>query len=240
MTSRDSGFDVLPDVFSPGEMQGVSAHLATPTLRRSRAGARNAGSDPVVAALARDNRLVRIARGVLGGDPFPYRATLFDKSKHSNWLVVWHQDTALPLRTRRDVPGWGPWSIKAGVLYAHAPAEALSRIVALRVHLDDSTAENGPLKVLPGTHHLGVLTDAQIKDSSRAIEPVACLVGAGGVVVIRPLLVHSSSKVSGPAPRRVVLHIEYATSRQLGDGLELQFADISEQLRPDRVASSTT
>jgi hypothetical protein len=239
MTSRDSGFDVLPDVFSPGEMQGLSAHLATATLRRSRAGARNALSDPVIAALARDNRLVRIACGVLGGDPFPYRATLFDKSKISNWLVVWNQDKALPLRTRRDVPGWGPWSIKAGVLYAHAPAEALSRIVALRVHLDDSTAENGPLRVLPGTDHLGVLTDAQIKDGSQAIEPIACLVGAGGVVVMRPLLVHSSSKVSGLAPRRV-LHVEYATSRQLGDGLELQIADSSEQLRPDRVASSTT
>jgi hypothetical protein len=239
MTSRDPGFDVLPDVFSNGEMQAVSAQLATASLRRSRAGARNALSDPVIAALARDNRLVRIACGVLGGDPFPYRATLFDKSMRSNWLVVWHQDTALPLRTRRDVPGWGPWSTKAGVLYAHAPAEPLSRIVALRVHLDDSTAENGPLKVLPGTHHLGVLTDAQIKDSSRAVEPVACLVGAGGVVVMRPLLVHSSSKVSGLAPRRV-LHIEYATSRELGDGLELQIADIPGQLRPDRVASSTT
>jgi hypothetical protein len=237
MTSRDSGFDVLPDVFSPGEIQAVSAHLATAALRRSRAGARNALSDPAIAALARESRLVRIACGVLGGDAFPYRATLFDKSKNSNWLVVWHEDKALPLRTRRDVPGWGPWSLKAGILYAHAPAEALSRIVALRVHLDDSTAANGPLKVLPGTHRLGVLTDAQIKDSSRAVEPVTCLVGAGGVVVMRPLLVHSSSKVSGLAPRRVI-HIEFATSRQLGDGLELRIADNSEQLRPDGVASS--
>src|SRR4029450_10564411 len=101
MTSRDSGFDVLPDVFSPGEMPAVSAHLATASLGRSRAGAWTALSDPVIAALARDNRLVRIACGVPGGDPFPYRATLFDKSVRSNWLVVWHQDTALPLRTRR-------------------------------------------------------------------------------------------------------------------------------------------
>jgi len=239
MTPRDSGFDILPGVFSAAEIESLSAHLTSATLPRSRAGARNALSDTGIAELARDGRLLRIASRVLSGDAFPFNAILFDKSKRSNWLVVWHQDTALPLRTRREVPGWGPWSIKAGVLYAHAPAEALSRIVALRVHLDDSTAENGPLMVLPGSHDRGVLTDAQIKDSSRAVQPVACLVGAGGVVVMRPLLVHSSSKVAGLAPR-TVLHIEYATSRLLDDGLELQIADISEQLHPDRVASGTT
>ena len=36
----------------------------------------------------------------------PFRATLFDKSPQANWLVVWHQDTALPLRRRLDISGW--------------------------------------------------------------------------------------------------------------------------------------
>ena len=70
----------------------------------------------------------------------PFRATLFDKSPKSNWLVVWHQDTALTICERIDAAGWGPWSTKAGVLYAHAPAAALERVVALRVCLDDSTS----------------------------------------------------------------------------------------------------
>jgi len=82
----------------------------------------------------------------------PCRATLFDKSPRSNWLVVWHQDTVLPLRLRHEVPGGGPWSVKSGVLYAHAPAGVLEGIVALRVHLGDSLADKGPLRVLPGTH----------------------------------------------------------------------------------------
>jgi hypothetical protein len=42
--------------------------------------------------------------------------------------------------------------------------------------------------------------------------------------MMRPLLVHSSSKASGPLPRRV-LHIEYATSRVLGDYVELDLVD---------------
>ena len=103
-------------------------------------------------------QMIDLAREVLGPDAFPFRATLFDKSPTANWLVVWHQDTALPLRERIDQPGWGPWSIKEGIDYAHAPATALSQVLALRVSCDDSTVDNGPLRVLPRTHTLGVLS----------------------------------------------------------------------------------
>ena len=90
-----------------------------------------------VAAMARGSRLLGIAQEILGSKAFPFRATLFDKSPKANWLVVvWHQDTALPLRDRRELPGWGPWSVKEGVNYAHAPASAFCRVLALCVHLD--------------------------------------------------------------------------------------------------------
>jgi hypothetical protein len=59
-------------------------------------------------------------RKILGPEALPFRATLLDKSPTSDWLVVWHQDTALPLRERRELPGWGPWSVKEGVIYALA------------------------------------------------------------------------------------------------------------------------
>jgi ectoine hydroxylase-related dioxygenase (phytanoyl-CoA dioxygenase family) len=53
--------------------------------------------------------------------------------------------------------------VKEGVVYAHAPANALSRVLALRIHLDDSTERNGPLRVLPGSHERGVMTDEEIE-----------------------------------------------------------------------------
>jgi ectoine hydroxylase-related dioxygenase (phytanoyl-CoA dioxygenase family) len=167
--------------------------------------------------------MLAIARQFLHTEPFPFRATLFDKSAQSNWLVVWHQDTALPLRERRDIAGWGPWSIKGGVTYVHAPASALSRVIALRMHLDDSGADNGPLRVLPGTHTFGLLGDEAIAEIARTAEPIDCLVDAGGVIAMRPLLLHASSKARSDRPRRVV-HIEYADSPVLGDGLELALA----------------
>src|SRR5207302_1956302 len=131
---------------------------------RTRAGIRHAMRFEAVRAIAEHSALKQLACEVLGPRASPFRATLFDKSPVANWLVVWHQDTALPLRARIETPGWGPWSTKEGIPYAHAPASALSQVLALRIHLDDSTVENGPIRVLPGTHTLGVLSDERIDE----------------------------------------------------------------------------
>lgn len=178
---------------------------------------------PQIACLANDTRLMQIAQQALGSEPFPFRATLFEKSGKAKWLVIWHQDTALPLKERFDQSGWGPWSKKAGIDYAHAPAWALSRVAALRVHLDDSTTENGPLRVVPGSHELGVLNDEEIAGAVKERGYTECPVGKGGVLMMRPLLIHASSKGRSNAPRRV-LHIEYADSALLGPGIELAVA----------------
>ena len=219
----NDGFAIVPCVFAAPELDGLSRDLEALALQRSRAGARHLLSVPAVASLARDPRLTSLACEVLGGDAVPFGATLFDKSDQANWLVAWHQDTALPLLERHAVAGWGPWSTKRGVLYAHAPATALSQVVALRLHLDDSKAENGPLRVLPGTHAHGVLSDEQIHAAARRIAPVTCTVARGGVLMMRPLLVHASSKVAAASPRRV-LHFEYAGSAVFADGVRLRAA----------------
>jgi ectoine hydroxylase-related dioxygenase (phytanoyl-CoA dioxygenase family) len=214
------GFAIVAGVFDGAELDGFARDLADAPLKRSRAGARHLLAVPAMAALARDPRLTSVAADVLGSEPVPFGATLFDKSSEANWLVVWHQDTAVPLLERRDVAGWGPWSTKCGVTYAHAPASALSQVVALRVHLDASTDNNGPLRVLPRTHELGVLSDSQIHATAQRIEPVTCAVGRGGLLIMRPLLVHASSKVVSASPRRV-LHFEYAASRVFEHGVHL-------------------
>jgi ectoine hydroxylase-related dioxygenase (phytanoyl-CoA dioxygenase family) len=164
-----------------------------------------------------------MAREILGVSAVPFKATIFDKSSTANWLVVWHQDTALPLKRRREMPHWGPWSVKDGVTYAHAPANALNKVLALRVHFDDSTPTNGPLRVLPGTHVFGVLTDEAIHDLSTRIESIECCVSQGAVLAMRPLIIHASSKSQTDSPRRV-LHIEYAETGVIADGLELALA----------------
>ena len=112
------------------------------------------------------------------------------------------------------------------MIYAHAPADALAQVLALRVHLDDSGTHNGPLRVLPATHNLGVLSHDAMHRLAAEIMPVDCLVPRGGVLAIRPLLVHASSKSQIATPRRV-LHIEYAATKALGQGLLLGVAGSS-------------
>lgn len=220
---KEQGFAVIPGVFRQKESDELLQELKRANLPRSKAGMRHAMRIPAVAEMARGAQLLETAREILGEGVFPFRATLFDKSATANWLVVWHQDTALPLKERREIAGWGPWSLKDGVQYAHAPASALEQVVALRVHLDDSTNENGPLRVLPGTHTLGVLTDVEIHDLSGKVAEAECLVPRGGILAMRPLIVHASSKAQSEKPRRV-LHIEYAGSNALSREMELAIA----------------
>lgn len=217
------GYWIEHHVFSNTNCNDLIVALSGPATKRSRAGVRHLMANPMVAALARDSRLLAIAQRELGAEAVPFRATLFEKSGHANWLVVWHQDTALPLVSSFEASGWGPWSNKAGIVYAHAPTWALSRILALRVHLDSSTSENGPLRIVPGSHASGVLTDNEVFELVRTHNHVECLVPRGGVLAMRPLLIHSSSKARTDAPRRV-LHIEYADSLDLAPDIRLAIA----------------
>ncbi len=215
------GFEIVPQLFDHGIMNSLIRSLETSPLRHSRAGIRNAFQIDSVRELASDARLIGFARNILGKNATPFRATLFEKSFHSNWLVVWHQDTALPLRKRQDVQGWGAWSVKEGVICAHAPTHALEQVLAIRVHLDDSDAQNGSLRVLPQTHTLGVLSDDAIHDLATRIPAVDCHVPIGGILLMRPLLVHSSSKAKCETAQRRVLHIEYGSGLSFPGGIEL-------------------
>ena len=220
---QEQGFAIFPAMLAASEVRELLDDLSQLPLDHRRAGIRHTLGRPNVSRLAHDRRLLSIAQQVLGPQAFPFRATLFNKSPGRNWLIPWHQDTALPLREQHDMAGWGPWSVKAGILYAHAPATALQQVIALRVHLDESGLQNGPLRVLPGTHNMGVLSDDEIHRLSIHTTEVSCITPCGGVLAMRPLLIHSSSKSEDETDRRV-LHIEYAACLMFADGMRLAVA----------------
>jgi ectoine hydroxylase-related dioxygenase (phytanoyl-CoA dioxygenase family) len=215
-----NGYQLHEGVLSP------AACDALPLLEESsRAGARHLMRHPAIAEIAHRERLLSLARGALASPTaVPFRATLFRKTPSANWLVPWHQDTALPIESLADATGWGPWSTKAGIRYARAPRWALERMVALRLHLDAATSENGSLRVLPGSHRLGVLSDeeAAAYAHQHAAQAVTCLSPPGAILAMSPLLLHCSAKATSTAPRRV-LHIEYAIAREFS-GLRLALA----------------
>lgn len=162
-----------------------------------------------VARLAQSPPLQSIATVALGADAFAVRALLFDKIEGANWSVPWHQDLAIPVAEKVDLPGFTGWSVKDGAPHVLPPASVLAQMIALRLHLDDCRADNGPLRVLPGSHRTGKLDAVDIARLRADTPEVACLAARGDVLALRPLLLHASSIARQPGHRRV-LHIEYA------------------------------
>jgi ectoine hydroxylase-related dioxygenase (phytanoyl-CoA dioxygenase family) len=220
---EEKGFAIVPSVLSTRELIPILVSLADLEPPRGKAGMRHVLNHPTVKVVAQNPRLLEMAQAVLGSAAFPFRATLFDKTPEGNRLLSWHQDTALPVQERIEAPGWGPWHEKEGVLYVQAPAAVLGRVLALRLHLDDCSEQSGPLRVIPGTHGLGILSEAEIERHATYDDPVECLAARGSVVAIRPLTIHSSSKSRSQAPMRV-LHIEYAATGEFESGPTLTTA----------------
>jgi ectoine hydroxylase-related dioxygenase (phytanoyl-CoA dioxygenase family) len=219
--ARD-GYVVVHDVLSPVLADALLASLPD-TGAVSRRGEsvyalRNVLDLPAVRAIARADTVRAVVESVLDPDAFVVRGIFFDKTPEANWPVPWHQDLSVAVQERRDAPGWGPWSEKAGVIHVQPPPEVLERMLTVRLHIDDCLAENGALRVLPGTHRLGRLGTAETMRLRETVPEVVCAAHRGDALLMRPLLLHASSPSQQPGHRRV-LHLEFAAD-DLPHGLE--------------------
>ncbi|AOH83537.1 phytanoyl-CoA dioxygenase [Sphingomonas panacis] len=188
------------------------------TQPSERAGTRLHGIPALTALLAPDSPLGAIANTRLGPFARPVRAILFDKTADTNWALGWHQDRVIAVRERIETPGYGPWSVKQGMLHVAPPAELLAGMLTIRVHLDAVPATNAPLLVVPGSHRLGRIAEDEIAAIVRDQGSVACLAEAGDVWLYATPIVHASAVAIRPKRRRV-LQIDFAAS-DLPNGLE--------------------
>jgi hypothetical protein len=176
----------------------------------SGAGRRGLLRVPLVAELARSPQIVNCVAPHLGETPTPVRAIYFDKSAETNWLVPWHQDLTIAVNIHSPgADGFGPWSVKDGIPHVQPPIPLLEQMLTLRIHLDDADESNGALRVLPGSHRMGRLSPDRIRELCSNRQAVVCTAAAGDALLMRPLLLHASSRSTTPRHRRV-LHIEYA------------------------------
>jgi hypothetical protein len=199
------GFLRVEGFLSPGEQSELCKLLEPATG----AGSRGLLGEPTIARLARSEKLTNLVRSHLLAEPFPVRAIFFNKSPKANWLVSWHQDLTIALHARVDTPGFGPWSSKDGIPHVQPLVELLERMLTVRLHLDDADQSNGALRVLPGSHQLGRLSAARIQQLRAERSDVICDATAGDAFLMRPLLLHASSRSTSKRSHRV-LHIEYA------------------------------
>lgn len=150
-----------------------------------------------------------IASAILGKGTRPVRAILFNKSPETNWALGWHQDRTICVRERREAPGFGPWTVKAGMIHVAPPIELLEQMVTLRAHLDDVPATNAPLMIAPGSHRLGRNPEKQISAVVDRCGTSTCIADAGDVWVYSTPVLHASDSAAAPKSRRV-LQVDYA------------------------------
>lgn len=138
---------------------------------------------------------------------FLTKAIFFDKTPDSNWYVTWHQDITVNVKDKVETSEFSGWTKKDGFFSVCPPESILKNTLTVRVHLDDADETNGALKVIPGSQNKKLKVD-EIQLMTQNTIPFICDVPVGGIHLMKPLLLHASSKATSQRHRRV-LHLEF-------------------------------
>lgn len=215
------GFLRLPGVLGAVDLVAMTAQLEA--CDGDEAGTRNLLQHAWCRALVAPLRLRLRDLGVLAEDAFAVQCTLFRKSQSRNWKVALHQDLSIPVAEKVADAALSGWSHKEGSHFVQPPAALLERLTVVRIHLDPCTDSDGPLRVVPGSHRAGKLTAQSARALRQDRGETACTAQPGDLLIMRPLLLHASSKASRPQGRRRVLHFLFAPSDP-GHGLRWSLA----------------
>lgn len=154
-----------------------------------------------------NEKLTQLIATHFGGDYFVSKSIYFDKPQKSNWFVAWHRDLTISVNKKVPLPGFTNWTVKQNQFAVQPPIDILKQNFTIRIHLDDTDKDNGALKVIPGSHLDQDLNTQALDKRSE----VFCDVKAGGVMLMRPLLMHASNRTVNDNRRRV-LHIEFSNA----------------------------
>ena len=221
----ENGFGILENVLDAETVLRLTHDLANlkPSNSVSRKnesvyGVRNLlNLSPKLREFSNSETVANITKNFLGKKARVVRAIFFDKTPGANWKVPWHQDLTIAVKEKRACEGFSAWTRKAEIEHVQPPVEILEKMLTLRFHLDDADETNGALKVIPKSHKKGRLSAEEIKSLRQANETRLCSVKKGDCLIMRPLILHSSSAGTSPKNRRVI-HFEFSAD-ELPNGL---------------------
>lgn len=217
---RHKGFFILHHVYTRKEINvirnAIHNYLTSEGKTEAHAIRDVLNQVPKLKELVFNNNLKQMLRAI---DPRLHltKSVFFDKSVSANWYVTWHQDVVINAKEKKETDGFTGWTRKGGALGVIPPEDCLKKTITVRIHLDDANENNGALKVIPGSHNKR-LSDEEIRVITQNSVPYVCEVEARGVQVMKPLLLHASSKVTSQKSRRVI-HLEF-NPEPLPGGLE--------------------
>lgn len=215
LTLDADGAEYWPGAASP-HLSVIAAAIADQPS--DQAGIRMTGISALSDLLGAEGPIGALVAHRLGAATRPVRLILFDKSPAINWALGWHQDRTIVVRDRHDVAGYGPWTVKSGLLHVAPPVDLLERMITIRIHLDPVPAGNAPLLIAPGSHRLGRVPESGIGDAVARLGVRPCLAEVGDIWVYSTPILHASD-AARERRRRRVLQVDYA-AEQLPGGLE--------------------
>lgn len=160
-----------------------------------------------------NQNLKDIIENTFGKGFFITKSIYFDKPEKSNWFVGYHQDLTISVDKKMEIENFENWTVKQNQFAVQPPKEILENNFTIRIHMDKTTKENGALKVIKNSHSKGILRIENLEMEDETI----CEVEKGGIMIMRPLLFHASSKTTNNERRRVI-HIEFS-KQELPNGL---------------------
>jgi ectoine hydroxylase-related dioxygenase (phytanoyl-CoA dioxygenase family) len=216
------GFSVVNDIFTDEEinhlLKAISLADHGKALFRKNAGLfairQFLKQVPVATGIIFNHKLRSALFEIFGDDYFLVKSIYFDKPEASNWFVAYHQDLTIAVDKKQALEGFGPWTIKQNQFAVQPPLEILQDNFTLRIHLDHTDENNGALKVIPNSHLRGLYRPGKT-DLAKQTECI-CDVNKGGIMLMKPLLLHASGRTTNHAQRRVV-HLEFSRSILPGD-----------------------
>lgn len=210
-----NGFAVIEQVFTEDEIASIakvieSADTSKATFRKSAdlfAIRQFLKEVPQALPLVFAEKLNSVISNLFGTDYFLVKSIYFDKPGESNWFVAYHQDLTISVDRKMNLEGFGPWSVKGDQYAVQPPLSFLENNFTLRIHLDETDENNGALRVIPGSHAKGIYRPETIDWQNE--REVTCQVPKGGIMLMRPLLLHASSRTTNSKRRRVI-HMEFS------------------------------
>jgi ectoine hydroxylase-related dioxygenase (phytanoyl-CoA dioxygenase family) len=214
---ESSGFVIIENVFSAKEIEEILAvinetDLNKPTFRKTTdlfAIRQFFKEIPGAIPLVFIQSLKNIIEQLFGKDFFVVKSIYFDKPEDSNWFVSYHQDLTISVDKKSETEDFGLWTKKQNQYAVQPPLEILQNNFTIRIHLDDTDENNGALNVIQGSHLNGIYRPEPLQQNKG--KEVICRVTKGSVMIMRPLLLHSSNRTINHKRRRVI-HIEFSNS----------------------------
>lgn len=211
---KENGFSILADLYSEQEIsemltcienakQEGNSFMKTKDLFAIRQLVKQI---PSLSRLLFNEKLKELIFNLFESACFLSKAIYFDKPNESNWFVAYHQDLSISVDKKVDLANYSNWTYKKGQYGVQPPIEILEDTVTIRIHLDDTTKDNGALKVISKSHVNGIVrTDAKAWNTENEC---ICEVEKGGVMLMKPLILHASNRTTNGKRRRVI-HLEF-------------------------------